>query len=230
LKAQHKYWTNEFALEYMLYRCIKVQHKPIKDWRKGLNSKGARNRVCPGLAHRNVRCTRTVQLQTCHPRVSLGMLRYNSPDCLVHQRSNASFAQRSPAKAEDLEEQCATVRDRAEPPIRGAPDSEQYLFGATPDCPVPLEDKASNGWQRPNPNGWVTWLAHQTVRCAHRQQPSLTAMWWLRAINTPNHPHSKHPSFQNFTFNTRASAFTPRHNSIESKPLQVLNSFQTPSD
>jgi hypothetical protein len=73
------------------------------------------------------------------------MLRYNSPDCLVHQRSNASFAQRSPAKAEDLEEQCATVRDRAEPPIRGAPDSEQYLFGATPDCPVPLEDKASNG-------------------------------------------------------------------------------------
>jgi hypothetical protein len=28
---------------------------------------------------------------------------------------------------------------------RGAPDSEQYLSGAAPDCPVPLEDKASNG-------------------------------------------------------------------------------------
>jgi hypothetical protein len=26
--------------------------------------------------------------------------------------------------------------------------------------------------QRSNPNGWVTWLAHRTVRCAHRQQPN----------------------------------------------------------
>jgi hypothetical protein len=24
-------WTNYFALDYMFYRCIKVQHKPIKD-------------------------------------------------------------------------------------------------------------------------------------------------------------------------------------------------------
>jgi hypothetical protein len=45
------------------------------------------------------------------------------------------------------------------------------MFGAAPDCPVPLEDKGSNGRLRPNPNGWVTWLAHRTVRCAHRQQP-----------------------------------------------------------
>jgi hypothetical protein len=44
---------------------------------------------------------------------------------------------------------------------RGAPDSEQCLSGAAPDCPVPLEDKASNGQKLPNPNGWVTWLAHR---------------------------------------------------------------------
>jgi hypothetical protein len=91
---------------------------------------------------------------------------------------------------------------------------------------VPLEDKTSNGRQLPNPNGWVTWLARRTVRCAHRQQPAPMVPWWLRAINIPNHLHSKHPSFQHFTFNTRASAFTPRHNSIESKPLQASNSFQ----
>jgi hypothetical protein len=66
-------------------------------------------------------------------------------DCSVHQQSNDSFAQRSTAKAEESEEQCATVRGRAEPPVRGAPDSEQYLSGAAPDCPVPLEDKAFNG-------------------------------------------------------------------------------------
>jgi hypothetical protein len=31
------------------------------------------------------------------------------------------------------------------------------------------------------------------------------------AINTPNHHHSRHPSFQQFAFNTRALDFTPRH-------------------
>jgi hypothetical protein len=46
---------------------------------------------------------------------------------------------------------------------QSAPDTEQCLSGVAPDCPVPLEDKASNGHQLPNPNGWVTWLAHRTV-------------------------------------------------------------------
>jgi hypothetical protein len=73
--------------------------------------------------------------------------------------------------------------------LSGAP-VEQRLFGATVDCkrrgsdeqcvqksehsseahrtvnsvcPVPLEDKASNGQKPPDPNGWVMWLAHQTV-------------------------------------------------------------------
>jgi hypothetical protein len=101
---------------------------------------------------------------------------------------------------------------------------------ATPDCPVPLEDKVSNVQKLPNPNGWVTWLAHRTVSGGapdYPVRPSTAA--------TPNghvvvegykYPHSKHPSFLSFSFNTRASAFTPRHNSIESKPLQAPNSFQ----
>jgi hypothetical protein len=50
--------------------------------------------------------------------------------------------------------------------------------------------------QRSNPNGWVTWLAHRTVRCALRQQPSPTATLVVGAINTPNHHTSRHPSFQ----------------------------------
>jgi hypothetical protein len=51
-----------------------------------------------------------------------------------------------------------TVRAEVRAVARGAPDSEQYLSGAAPNCLVPLEDKASNGRQRPNSNGWVTWL------------------------------------------------------------------------
>jgi hypothetical protein len=34
----------------------------------------------------------------------------------------------------------------------------------------------------------------------------------LEAINTPNHLHSSHTSFQTFTFNTKAKAYTPRQN------------------
>jgi hypothetical protein len=112
-----------------------------------------------------------------------------------------------------------TMRAEVRAVVRGAPD-----------YPVPLEDKASNGQKLQNPNGWVMWLAHWTVRCAHRQQPATTVVWWLRAINTPNHHHSKHPRFMSITFNTRALAFTPRHNSKRSKPLQVPNSTQALGD
>jgi hypothetical protein len=83
-------------------------------------------------------------------------------DCPVHQRSNDYFAQRSPAKAEE-QMNSAQVHGRAERRVRGVPDTEQCMFSAAPDCPVPLEDKASNGRQLPDPNSWVTWLAHRTV-------------------------------------------------------------------
>jgi hypothetical protein len=72
-----------------------------------------------------------------------------------------------------------------------------------PDCPVPQEDKASNGRPAPSPNGRMTWRRappptggptpppRDTVRCAHRQQPSPTATFWLVAINTTPTGHFK---------------------------------------
>jgi hypothetical protein len=86
-----------------------------------------------------------------------------------------------------------------------------------PDCPMPHEDKAPMVDIALNPNDWVT--CHRTgqrtvpVWCAHRQQPPQQILWWLRAINTPNNHNSKHSRFLSITFNTRALAFTPRHNS-----------------
>jgi hypothetical protein len=50
------------------------------------------------------------------------------------------------------------------------------------------------------------------------------------AINTPNHHNSRHQSFSDYTFNTRASAINTRHNSLESKSLQVPNPLQPNSD
>jgi hypothetical protein len=116
------------------------------------------------------------------------------PDYPVHQRSNGYFAQRLLAKAEF---QMNSAR-QSRAAVRGAPDSEQYMSGAAPDYPVPLEDKGSNGRLRPNPNGWVTWLAHRTVRCVHRQQPlpngCLVVEGYKYPSTTPLQPskHSRH--------------------------------------
>jgi hypothetical protein len=131
-----------------------------------------------------------------------------------------------------------TVRVEVRAVLRGAPDSEQCLSGTAPDCPVPLEDKASNGQKPPNPNGWVTWLAHRIVSggapdCPVRPSTAAIPNGYVVVEGykyPPNHHDYKYPSFLSFSFNTRASAFTPRHNSKESKSLQVPNSLQTPSD
>jgi hypothetical protein len=67
---------------------------------------------------------------------------------------------------------------------------------------VSQEDNDANGRLLLNPNGWVMWqrieqcpVAHRTVRCAHQQQPSPTAYWWLRAINTPQPPQLQASKF-----------------------------------
>jgi hypothetical protein len=54
--------------------------------------------------------------------------------------------------------------------------------------------------QRSEPNGRLTWLAHRTVRCAMRQQPSNDHILVVGAINTPTTPHSMVSKFS--TFNT----------------------------
>jgi hypothetical protein len=101
-------------------------------------------------------------------------------------------------------------------------ESEQESQRA-PDCPVPQEDKVSNGRPAPNPNGWLTWrrTGQGIVPVPVRWRTGLSGVpigsslgqrlpRWLGAINTPNHHNHWHPSFLEITFNTRASAFTPR--------------------
>jgi hypothetical protein len=103
---------------------------------------------------------------------------------------------------------------------------------------VPLEDKASNGRQLPNPNGWVTWLAHRTVSggalgCPVHPSTAALPNGCLVVEGykyPPNHHHFKHPSFLSFSFNTRASAFTPRHKSKDQSLTKCQNLFQPPND
>jgi hypothetical protein len=77
--------------------------------------------------------------------------------------------------------------------------------------------------QRSNPNGWLTWLAHRTVRCAMRQQTSNGHILVVGAINTPTTPHSITSKFSAFTPHTRAIAFNSRHNQRDQILSQVRN-------
>jgi hypothetical protein len=117
------------------------------------------------------------------------------PDCPVHHEEQRLSTQRSTATDTCKCYSALIVRAEVRAAARGAPDSAQYLSDAAPDCPVPLEDKVSNGRLRPNPNGWVTWLAHWTVWCAHRQQPPPTVVLVVEGYKYPQpHPlqQSKH--------------------------------------
>jgi hypothetical protein len=132
----------------------------------------------------SVRCTRVNQLKLR----SFGFPRRCS--AIIHRTvrcasgATAIYAQRSTL----MDEQYNTVsRQKSEQQVRGAPD-----------YPVPLEDEASNGRPAPSSNDKMTWqrtghcpVAHRTVRCAHRQQPSPTATIWLVAINTTPTGHLK---------------------------------------
>jgi hypothetical protein len=60
----------------------------------------------------------------------------------VHQAEQQLPAQRSTATDTYERYSARTVRTEVRAAVRGAPDSEQYISGAAPDCPVPLEDKA----------------------------------------------------------------------------------------
>jgi hypothetical protein len=64
---------------------------------------------------------------------------------------------------------------------------------------------------------------HRTVRCAHRQKAQPTTRIVVGAINTPNHHHSRHPSFPLSTLNTRAKNTFQRHiQSFQSSPSPII--------
>jgi hypothetical protein len=146
-------------------------------------------------------------------------LRYNSPDCLVCQRSNNYFARNgrlqrikcAPARAED--------RARA----GGTPDSLQDLSGAPPDSQAGPQDRAPT--VEPQRSADVAG-APDSVRCAMLLQPSNSHILVVEDINTPTTPHSLASKFSLF-YTLQELAFNTRHTKeIRSSP----NSTQSFSD
>jgi hypothetical protein len=64
------------------------------------------------------------------------------PDCPVPHAEQRVTAQRSTTTDTCKRYSARKVHAEVRAATRGAPDSEQYMSGAAPDCPVPLEDKA----------------------------------------------------------------------------------------
>jgi hypothetical protein len=105
----------------------------------------------------------------------------------VCQQSKATSCQRSTANAFNA--------------LQCAPESEQRQTAHRTvyrTCPVhhrTAQRPHQSELQRSEPNDWLTWLAHQTVRCAIRQTVSQRPLLVVGAINTPTTPHSLYPSF-----------------------------------
>jgi hypothetical protein len=149
----------------------------------------------------SVRCTKVDQLELFtfgFPRRSSAII-HRTVRCAIGQCPVHRQTVRCTCGATTICAQRSTLTDEQ---YRGRSQSSSQrgtgLSGATPDCPVPYEDRASNGRPTLRPNSRMTWrrtghcpVAHRTVRCAHRQQTSPTTRFWLVAINTTPTDHFK---------------------------------------
>jgi hypothetical protein len=168
------------------------------------------------MAHRTVRCTREINSEL----LSFGFL--ESHFAIIHRNvwcamtEQRLLRQRSSAKVNS--ESARTTRAKSE-------QRQKAHRTVNSDYPVhhwTVRWTQLSELQRSNPNGWVTWLAHRTVRCAHRQTASPTTILVGGAINTPNHQHFKASKFSAIAFNTKALDFTPRHKTKD----QILSQVQ----
>jgi hypothetical protein len=150
------------------------------------------------------------------------------PDCPVCQRSNGWRAQQSTPTVACNVNSARTVRTESE-------HRQKAHRTVSSGCPVRhrtvrcLKKSELQRSKCQNPNGWVTWLAHRTVfggaqDCPVRPSTDSFPNGWFGGWGY------KYPQPPPLQANTRASAINTRHNSIESKPLQVPNPLQTPSD
>jgi hypothetical protein len=187
---------------------LKVQHKPIKGYKLGFKRKDQKKPKrtlvwrtgLSGVPPDSVRCTRVDQLQL----FTFSFLRPLSaiilPDCPVCHRTVRCAKQSNGRLQRSADNVNSACRVRAAP--EGAPDSEQCLSGAAPDCPVRPSTAAF-------PNGCFGGWGYK--------YPPTTTTQGIQVFQTTHSIQELVQSIQDT-------------NSIESKPLQVPSPLQTNSD
>jgi hypothetical protein len=207
----------------------KSQPKCALVWRTGLS----------GVPPDSVRCTRdsnsellTFGNSGSHSAIIHRTVRCSTGQCPVAHRTvrcasgaTATSCQRS--SAEGIK--CATVHARVRAEPDGAPDTEQCLSGAPPDCPVTQKTEAPTvGIQRfgdvagaPDSVRWRTGLSGAPYDSSLHQTASLV----VGAINTPTTPSFIASKFSDFPHLTRAIAFNTRHTKeIKFSPKSLVHS------
>jgi hypothetical protein len=163
-----------------------------------------------------------------------------APDCPVHHRTVSGVAPDCPVHQAEQRLQAPTIVcngigtvNSVQCARRSQSRRQKAHRTVNSDCPV---HHRTVWWphlselQRSEPNGLVTWLAHQTVRCATRQKPSPTAILVVGAIKTPNHPPFIESKFSAIKPHIRALDFIQRHNQKDQILSQVRNHSNQISD
>jgi hypothetical protein len=157
-------------------------------------------------------------------------LRYNAPDCPVYAPDSVRCATGATATSRATVD-CNALNARLR--AQRSEHAQQAHRTVYRTCPVhhwTAQRPHKSELQRSDPNGWLTWLAHRTVRCAMRQQTSNGHILVVGAINTPTTPHSIASKFSIFQLLTRAIAFNSRHNQRDQIFSQVQNHSKSNSD
>jgi hypothetical protein len=200
-------------------------------WRTGLS----------GVPPDSVRCTRVNRLQLLTFGFLEKPLRYNSPDCpACHQTVRCASGATATAQRSTPMETCksATVHGQC---VQSQSRRQKAHRTVNSDCPVHHQTVRwphLSELQQSNPNGWVTWLAHQTVSggapdCPVRpstdslpnghfggwgyKYPPTTTLQGIQVFQTSHSIQELVQSIQDT-------------NPIESKPLQVPFPLQANSD
>jgi hypothetical protein len=122
--------------------------------------------------------------------------------------------------------QCATARAEVRAGAEGAPDSEQDLSGAPPDCPVAQLSKAPTiGTQRP---GDVAGTPDCPVR--HTTEAFTNGQLGGWGYKYPQPPHFNASKFSAIKPHTKALDFIQRHNQRDQILSQVRNHSKQISD
>jgi hypothetical protein len=121
-----------------------------------------------------------------------------------------------------------SAQQKSEQRVRGAPDCPVHhqtvqCHKKTKELTVNCSRTLTVGWRGGAPDT-EQWVSSGAPDCLVRPSTSAspTATLVVGGYKYPNHHNFKHPSFLNITLNTRALAFTPRHNSKD----QILSDSQ----
>jgi hypothetical protein len=177
----------------------------------------------------SVRCTRVDQLELATFGFLEMPLRYNSLDCPVCQRSNgysATVDSNENLKSATVREQCAQSQSRRQKAHQTV-NSDCPVHHWTVRWPRPTE------LQRSNPNGWVTWLAHQIVSggapdCPVRPSTDILPNGHFGGWGYKYPPTTTLQGIQvfNHCIQYKSSRLHSKTQNKRSNPLQVPISFQ----